>query len=133
MSGGSGTSWLGRDAGGVPAAAEGGAEFSKLHSDLLAGGDEVEFAAEPSALGGGDIEEVRVPGVVELEGEVGGPFVGIVDFLQFRGLVHEFRVGDEAFLHLGEGCKDGFAVGLVLGEACDIRPADGFVKRYSVE
>lgn len=116
-----------------PAAAHGDAEAGEGHADLLARGDDVELGGEPGAFGGGDVEEVRLAGVVHAQGEFGGFFAGGGGFCVLRELVGEFGVLNQAFFHFGKGGQDDFAVVLHGGEGGEFGLGDVFVEGGAVE
>ena len=95
----------------LPSAAQGASELHDGFADVLLHGDQGFLGAEPGALRGDDVQEVRLAVDVQGAGEKEGFSVGVVFLVQVLHLGGVVAVGDQGVLHLGDGGDERLAVG----------------------
>ena len=84
----------------LPSAAQGASELHDGFADVLLHGDQGFLGAEPGALRGDDIQEVRLAVDVQGAGEKEGFSVGVVFLVQVLHLGGVVAVGNQSVFHL---------------------------------
>ena len=84
----------------LPSAAQGASELHDGFADVLLHGDQGFLGAEPGALRGDDVQEVRLAVDVQGAGEKEGFSVGVVFLVQVLHLGGVVAVGNQSVFHL---------------------------------